>query len=258
MPNNEASSRAAGMVPDRDDLASRGTRRGAVSSRATYREGRQAAAPRSGGSGATFLLAVLSIGLLLTAGGGYYFYTQNLAMKEELSQASGRLQSLENRLSAVGESSEETTLKMNEKINLNFSEIDKLWAARRNMLPDIETNQVAVAALKESNTAMEAAMQNQAGRVNALANQQQATDNRLEVITGNIANLDRFSQQLTGLNQDITRLKASVEALSGLQSRLVVTEQDIESINVHRLQVNQSLSTLQEQVRNLQNRSYQP
>lgn len=254
MAKNGDSYSAPSMVPERDEVMSRGSgvRRGASSARTMPRENVARERRGSTSGGVRFLLSVLVLGLLVTGGAGYFFYMENQAIKIELAQAGGRLQSLENRLSAVGESSEETTLKMNEKINLNFSEIDKLWAARRSMLPDLEANQAAVAALQTTSGELETALGTQAGRVNALTTQQTNMENRIETITGNIANLDRFSQQLESMNQELTRLRAEVDAMESLASRMEVSEQDIESINVHRLQVNQSLNTMQEQIRVLQ------
>jgi chromosome segregation ATPase len=78
---------------------------------------------------------------------------------------------------------------------------------------------------------------------------------RIDEINQNFAGMDDLGQQLTQLNADLNRVKTSMAAVQDdVGSRLAAFEQDIESINVYRLQVNQTITTLQDSVNRLQQR----
>jgi chromosome segregation ATPase len=58
-----------------------------------------------------------------------------------------------------------------------------------------------------------------------------------------------LGQQLTQLNADLNRVKLSMEDTN---SRTKTAEEDIESINVYRLQLNQTITNLQSSISALQ------
>jgi hypothetical protein len=70
--------------------------------------------------------------------------------------------------------------------------------------------------------------------------------------------MDNLGQQLTLLNADLNRVKTAMTAVQDdVETRLSATEQDIESINVYRLQLNQTLTNLQNSINRLQQGSTQ-
>ena len=76
---------------------------------------------------------------------------------------------------------------------------------------------------------------------------------KADQIAKNFAGMENLGQQLTQLNADLNRVKTSMAKVeSDTESRLKATEQDIESINVYRLQLNQTMTTLQNNVNALQ------
>ena len=74
---------------------------------------------------------------------------------------------------------------------------------------------------------------------------------RIEEINKNFAGMTNLGQQLTQLNADLNRVKLSVEDAN---KRTTTAEEDIESINVYRLQLNQTIATLQSSISGLQQR----
>jgi len=67
--------------------------------------------------------------------------------------------------------------------------------------------------------------------------------------------MDDLGDQLTDINADLNRVKTSMASVENdVEKRLVTAEEDIESINVYRLQINQTLTTLQENINRLQSR----
>jgi chromosome segregation ATPase len=202
-----------------------------------------------------FFLALLFLGLVATGGAGYYFYQQNELAKAELINSNNRIAQLESRLNMVDETTSQSSLGLMEKVDFNFSEVDKLWAARNTLKTEVETLTATVAALKNTSTALETATTTQAGTINNLNNQITTIGNRIEQINQNFAGMDDLGDQLTNINADLNRVKTSMVAVENdVESRLMTAEQDIESINVFRLQINQTLTTLQDNINRLQSR----
>jgi hypothetical protein len=65
--------------------------------------------------------------------------------------------------------------------------------------------------------------------------------------------MDDLDTQLSGIQVDLNGVITTVATLqNGLISRVNSTEQDIESINVYRLQLNQTLNAIQTRLNELQ------
>ena len=241
------------LVPERDEVVSRGpARRGSSSSRTS---GGKSVNVRAGTSGSVrFLLTILTLGMLATGAGAWVFYTQGQVALAELEDANGRLLTLENRLSAVGENTEETTLNLIERIDFNFSEIDKLWAARNQNRQNITENKTALDEQAEVISSMEGALSSQANMLTANAAELSNMKTRVDTITANVASMENIDRELQALSENLAQLSARMEILQPISSRVQTAEQDIESINVYRLQMNQTISTMQDQIRDLQQR----
>lgn len=237
------------LVPDRDDLVSHRTkvRRGSASAAAA------AAAPAyaesSGTSGfVSFLLGVLVLGMCATGAAGYHFYKEGLESQENFERALARIGQLETRLNLVDEAAVQSSTGLLERVDFNFSEIDKLWAARNQLRTEVGEMKNAVTALQESTKSVEAAIGNHANMLNQSRTQLATLQQNVESITKNFSGMDDLGDQLTSLKNAMDRVQSDV------QSRLSATEQDIESINIFRLQVNQNVSALQDSVNRLQQR----
>ena len=90
-----------------------------------------------------FLLTLITLTLLAAGYGAYYAYEEIYLVN--MRQAELRIGDLESRLAMAGDSAEESSLNMMDTMNFNFSEIDKLWAARRVINTSLETLQSELA-----------------------------------------------------------------------------------------------------------------
>ncbi|MES2626482.1 MAG: hypothetical protein V4628_14455 [Pseudomonadota bacterium] len=244
------------IVPERDELHShrkrtRGTAGSSVSSSPVIHE-----VVSAGTSGfVIFFITLLFLGMVAAGGAGYYFYQQSEIAKGELINSNNRITQLESRLNMVDETSSQSSLGLMEKVEFNFSEVDKLWAARNTLKTEVDTLTATVNTLKGTTTSLEAAITTQAGMLNTLNSQVTTIGNRIEQINQNFAGMDDLGDQLTDINADLNRVKASMTSVEkDVESRLMTAEEDIESINVFRLQINQTLTSLQENVNRLQSR----
>ncbi len=202
-----------------------------------------------------FFLTVLTIGLLLTGGAGYYFYSQGMAMQESLTAAEGRILQLQNRLNLVDESAEQSSMGLLERVDTNFSQIDLLWANYRNHTASLAEINRFVEQAKETMSAMDGVLSTHSKSLNDSSALIGSLQTRMETISSNIAGMDNLDTQLSGIQRDLNTVKSSVASLqNGLVSRVNSTEQDIESINVYRLQLNQTLDLIQGRISELQQR----
>ncbi len=243
------------IVPERDELHShrKRTRGNAGTSVATPVVHEVVSSGTSGF--VIFLLTLLFLGMVATGGASYYFYEQGEVAKQELINSNNRIAQLESRLNMVDETSSQSSLGLMEKVEFNFSEVDKLWAARNTLKTEVDTLNATVAALKTASASVETAVTSQAGTINNLTSQITTIGNRIEQINQNFSGMDDLGEQLTAINADLNRVKTSMASVEkSVETRLMTAEEDIESINVFRLQINQTLTNLQDSVNRLQSR----
>ena len=202
-----------------------------------------------------FLLSVMVIGLLATGGAGYYFYENSLAMQESLIEAQGRIQQLQSRLNLVDESAEQSSMGLLERVDTNFTQIDLLWANYRNHTADLAELDRFVEQAKETLTSIEGVLSGQSNTLNETTAQLGNLQSRIQTVSNNIAGMDNLDEQLSSILSDLNGVKTNVASLeNGLVNRVNSTEQDIESINVYRLQLNQTLNQIQSRINDLQQR----
>lgn len=202
------------------------------------------------------MLALLTLALI---GGGALAYTVHQETLGTLDQANRRIQDLENRLATVGDSAEETALNIVERVDFNFSEIDKLWAARnatnRNVT-DLTGRVANVETRSEENlTTIEETNQRlvQVGSVAETATRDVATlRQEAEALNERVTTMDGQLQTVRGVAQELVNLRATIstsESTSGgLNDRLMRVEQAVEAIDAYRLQMNQTVLRLQQQI----------
>ena len=207
--------------------------------------------------------AMLSILTLATVGGtyaGYHFYGK---YQTDLRQANLRIGDLEIALALVGESAEESDNDLMENINRTIEQYDLLWAnwrANNKQFDDIagdisrlkianegqdettERNSKAIALVKES-------LINSETEITSLAN-------NYNQLVGNLNNLDESVNELGMLRGDLETIRQALNSgdstVLGLAGRVEYIEQSMESVNAHRLQINESLFRLQENIEVLQ------
>jgi chromosome segregation ATPase len=241
------------IVPERDELVSHRKRKRGTAASGGSVTARHEVVEGGGTSGwVIFFITILFLGLLGTGGAAYHFYKQGLVTEEALLSASNRLITIENKLDIVDQSANEQASNLLTEIQEHFLEIDKLWAARNELRKEVGELTTAVAALRTVSTELQATVGNHEKVIRDNVTSMQA---RIDEINRNFAGMDNLGTQLTALNADLNRVKLLAETLDNdVTSRLNTFEQDIESINVYRLQLNQTLQTLQTSVNTLQQR----
>lgn len=250
------------IVPERDELVThRKKKRGNSMSTGISS---QTPAPAGTSGSVKFLLALLTVGLCASAGGAYYFYQQDLQTQLSLDRSNDRIVQLENRLNLVDEAAEQSSMGLLERVDFNFSEIDKLWAARNVLRSDVGGINTSLENQAESITEIETVVANQAGMINQQAasldqNQQiiETIRNQINSLNSSVAGLNNLNinQRLSSITADLDTLKSSMALEdSGLADRVNINEQDIESINLYRLSLNQTINSIQQSLNELEER----
>lgn len=237
------------MVPERDEMRTHGSKR----QRGTSLPLAKAPVQLGTSGGVKALLSLLVLGLFATGGAAYFFYEQGLAVNTMLDEASGRLRQLESRLLLTDEVAQESSLGFLERVDFNFSEIDKLWAARNQNRSNVTANKVALEGHGETLNSMERVISGQSTTMNETIALLGTVETRIETLATNLSGMDNLAEQLVSIKSDIAQVKQAMNSQgTGLAGRVDSNEQDIESINIYRLQLNQTLNSIQNSINNLQ------
>ena len=146
---------------------------------------------------------------------------------------------------------------MFERMDFNFSEIDKLWAARRvinGSVEDLQSDIAKIALVNEgqnettATNSQQIASSNQAAmvaetKINALNTDVAAIMQSVNGLSTSVQELDVMRGDLSSIRQS---LNSGDSTVLGLVGRLEYIEESMESVNAHRLQINESLFRLQE------------
>lgn len=202
------------------------------------------------------MLATLTLAL---AGTAYYGYTLNQEGMRQINLSNQRIADLEGRLALVGDSAEETTGNIIERVDFNFSEIDKLWAARNATNRDLTdlTGRVAVVetrsqenltAVEETNVRLVQStnLAEDARRdVASVRTETQQVAQQLTTLTTQVQGLQNVAQDLVNLRAEISTAE---NASGGLSDRVIRVEEAVEAIDTFRMQINQTVFRLQQQI----------
>jgi septal ring factor EnvC (AmiA/AmiB activator) len=206
------------------------------------------------------LLSILTLAVIGGGYGAYYFYGE---YQTDLRQANLRIGDLEARLALVGESAEESDNSLMEDINKTIEQYDLLWANWRNNNRTFEEIQGEIARLKLANEGQDESVVANAQQI-AASNETLTTaqarlnslSNELQQVNESIAALDDSMARFEGMRSDLESVRVSLNSgdstLLGLAGRIEYMEQSMESVNAHRLQINESLFRLQENVETIQ------
>ena len=250
------------LVPDRDDVDTH------ISNRRAQQQ--QIARPsyhvekvRVSTWPVRIMLILLTLGMGGAGYGAYYFYGQ---YQYQMRQTELRIGDLEARLMLTSENAEETDSDLMERINRSIEQYDLLWANWRqgnakfddiqgsiaNLTRDIQGQGELVAQNTQAiSTANQSLTSNQA-RLNAVTND-------LNIAKESVAELDQEMNDLAAMGADLESIRQSLNSgdstVLGLIGRIEYMEQSMESVNAHRLQINESLLRLREDVQSLQRNS---
>ena len=247
------------MIPDRDDLDSHLSNRRSQKDeivRPSYHAERVTVS--------TLPVRVVLTILCLVAGGGaygaYYFYE---LYQSNLRQADLRIGDLELRLALVDESAAESDSNLMENIEKTIEQYDLLWANWRSNNRDFEEFKGEIARLKMVNEGQDETAANNSAQLARTSESLVSAEARLNAIVGDLTQVSESVDSLIGSVANLGALRGDLESIRqalnsgdstvlGLVGRLEYMEQSMESVNAHRLQINETLFRLQESVESLQ------
>ena len=238
------------IVPERDEPTAK--RKPTKDSARPSAPRRAAPPPKSGGSSA--LVSVLCFMVVLISGAAAYLYLQVQTLNDQRSALDARLKDVEDTLSVTGESLSESGAAMQvvireqgEMLTLHTSEIDKLWGvAYRTNRPKLDALEKAqgsqadtVKALSASVAKIEPVVEN----MSDLSSQVRTTSNQSLALS---ANLDELEASVRGLTDRMSGLQRDVQSQTASNNDHSAA---IEAIDQYRVQINQRLLQLENQVR---------
>jgi len=209
------------------------------------------------------LLTILTLADGAGGYGAYYFYE---IYQSDLRQANLRISDLEMALALAGESAEESDNNLMDNINRTIEQYDLLWANWRNNNAQFDDIAGEIARLKMANEGQDEATATNSQAIAAANETLMANETRLNGLNNDYSQL---AQSVTALNSnmdelgnmrdDLEGIRAALNSgdstVLGLVGRLEYIEQSMESVNAHRLQINESLFRLQENIEALQRAS---
>ncbi len=206
------------------------------------------------------MLTILTLVVGAGSYGAYYFYG---IYESDLRQASLRIGDLEMALALAGESAEESDNDLMENINRTIEQYDLLWANWRNNNSQFDDIQGEIARLKMANEGQDETTATNSQAI-AAANETLMTNetrlnslnNEYNQLVQSVTTLNTSMDELSNMSGDLEAIKAALSSgdstVLGLVGRLEYIEQSMESVNAHRLQINESLFRLQENIEALQ------
>lgn len=212
------------------------------------------------------MLTLLTLAMLGGGYGAYYLYAE---YQYDLRQADLRISDLERRLSLAGDTVEESTLNMIDRMDFNFTEIDKLWAARRVINRLLEDLQSEIAKLVLVNAGQDETAANNSQQITNTNRSLMTSETRINSLTSElqqvsqlVARLNAGVQELNTMRRDLEIIRQSLNSgdstVLGLVGRVEYIEESLESVNAHRLQINEILSRLQESIEALRQSTNSP
>lgn len=247
------------MVPDRDDVDSHLSNRRAQG-QDIVRPGYYAEKVKVSTWPVRIMLTLI---VLAMGGAGYGAYLMYGFYLNDMEQAELRIADLERRLALAGNSAEQSNVNMFERMDFNFSEIDKLWAARRAVNSTLENLQSELAKLGLVNEGQDETTASNSQQIAASSQAILAAETKINAlntnfsqITESVTDLNAAVQGLGAMRGDLASIRQALNSgdstVLGLVGRLEYIEESMESINAHRLQINESLFRLQENIEALQ------
>lgn len=223
---------------------------------ASYRSSGRSAAPKQSNFNGLLVFVIVLLAIVMGIGGYTLFEVQKKLDRsnELLAQGQVSIQELDGRLAATGTDVSKTLQDLKAQVSTNFSEIDKLWAiSHRQNKPDIQKNVRAIASLKndlgQRVTSMDASV------TQMLTQYQSILDEVSGLREGLLQDNEELITEIALLRGQVQDQSVQQEAnnrnLNALTRQLKDTEEAIQSIDRHRLQITQKLAQLQDQIQSV-------
>ena len=259
MNNNDDLNDIPPLIPEREDVASHLSDKRAQSQE-IVRPGYYKEKVKVSSWPVRVMLSILTLAVAGGSYAGYYLYEK---YQTDLRQANLRIGDLEVALALAGESAEESDNDLMENINRTIEQYDLLWAnwrANNKQFDDIAGD---ISRLKIANEGQDETAESNSKAI-ALVNESLINSetqivslaNNYNQLVGNLNNLDASVSELGMLRGDLETIRQALNSgdstVLGLAGRVEYIEQSMESVNAHRLQINESLFRLQENIEALQ------
>lgn len=247
------------LVPEREDVASHLSDRRAQS-REIVRPGYYTERVKVSSWPVRVILSILTLAAVGGSYAGYYFYGE---YQTDLRQANLRIGDLEVALALAGESAEESDNDLMDNINRTIEQYDLLWANWRANNKQFDDIAGEISRLKIANEGQDETTENNSKAIavvseSLITSETQITSltNNYNQLVGDLNNLNASVNELGMLRGDLETIRQALNSgdstVLGLAGRVEYIEQSMESVNAHRLQINESLFRLQENIEALQ------
>jgi len=237
MSNNE---NIPSIKPDQDDVAS-------------YRRSGRSEAPKQSNFNGLLVFVIVLMAIMMGIGGYTIFELQERLAKssELLEQGQENIRQLDSRLAATGTDVSKTLQDLKAQVETNFSEIDKLWAVSyRQNRPDIQKNVRAIAELKDDLggkvNSMDASVKQMTGQYQSILSELTAL--REGLLNDNEELITEIALLRGQVQDQAVAQEASKRNMNSLSRQVKENQDAIKSIDQHRLQINQRLIDLQNQI----------
>lgn len=228
------------IKPDQDEVAS-------------YRRSGRSEAPKQSNFNGLLVFVIVLMAIMMGVG-GYTIYElqERLARSNELlEQGQENIRQLDSRLAATGTDVSKTLQDLKAQVETNFSEIDKLWAvAYRQNRPDIQKNVRAIAELKDDLggkvNSMDASVKQMTGQYGSML--AELTSLREGLLQDNEELITEIALLRGQVQDQAVAAEAGKRNLNALTGKVTENQEAIESIDRYRLQINQRLIDLQNQI----------
>lgn len=239
------------IVPERDEIRQRPSGRKPTSTKKTAAKHRPTAERAQKNTGSSFMTVVLCILVVLLSGAAAYLYLQTQELSTQREALAERVLDIESKLSVTDESLSQSGAAMqsvlqehSEKLDLHFSEIDKLWAVankrNKNWIEELQRQH------KNTNSRVDS-LASSISRVDPILEGYDGIQSRLETMSSQLlvqsATLDDLASQARELADNSARTRSQVNAQS---SDITQHQEAIEAIDEYRIQINQRLLRLEQ------------
>lgn len=228
------------IKPDQDDVAS-------------YRRSGRSEAPKQSNFNGLLVFVIVLMAIMMGIGGYTIFELQErLARSSELlEQGQENIRQLDSRLAATGTDVSKTLQDLKAQVETNFSEIDKLWAVSyRQNRPDIQKNVRAIAELKDDLggkiNSMDASVKQMTGQYQSMLSELTAL--REGLLKDNEELITEIALLRGQVQDQAVAQEASKRSMNSLTRQITENQDAIKSIDQYRLQINQRLIDLQNQI----------
>lgn len=221
------------ITPDKDQIDSFQTKRTTAPSSISNTNNNPTPVQKVSSPALTLFLILAYASL---AGASWWFYQENIALKDLVDKSEVRISQLEDQLSATGEEMGESTVAlrvkleaMTEKTNKLWNEMDKLWASawRRNQSEIKELNSFRI---KQQN--LDKKQNNQLTQLNSsikdVESKQTEAEFNVNALNEQLSAASSLKAQLSQLNADLTSLQQKSQGRDSQQLEVATSVSELD------------------------------